>query len=227
MEKSNTIHVYMMPGMAANTKIFDFINFGNLFEIHLLSWTTPNKDESLVAYAARMCKQIYHSNPVLIGVSFGGILVQEMSKLISCRKVIIISSVRTRKEFPIHMRISRKTKAYRFFPTQWVDNIEEFVAFMFGPSARKRMDYNKRYLSVRSKHYLDWALEAMFSWEQDEPLENVIHIHGTYDLVFPVFYLQDYIPVPKGTHVMIILKARWFNRNLPKIILNDWRGNGG
>ena len=224
MEKGNTIHVYMMPGMAANTKIFDFINLGNLFEVHLLSWTTPNKGESLTAYATRMCEQIHHTNPVLVGVSFGGILIQEMSKLIPCRKVIIISSVRSRKEFPIHMRITCKTKAYRFFPTQWIDNIEEFVAFMFGPSARKRMDYNKKYLSVRSTHYLDWALEAMFTWEQDEPLEDVIHIHGTYDLVFPAFYLKDFIAVPKGTHVMIILKARWFNRNLPKIILNDWKG---
>jgi esterase/lipase len=33
-------------------------------------------------------------NPVLIGVSFGGILVQEMAKHIDARKVIIISSVK-------------------------------------------------------------------------------------------------------------------------------------
>ena len=214
----------MMPGMAANTSIFDFITLGNLFEIHRLDWLTPNKNETLTSYAMRMCEKVTHPNPVLVGVSFGGVLVQEMSKLISCRNVIIVSSVRSHKEFPIHMRITRKTKAYRFFPTQWVDNLEDFVGFMFGPAARKRMDLNKKYLSIRDPEYLDWALESFFNWNQEEPLSNVVHIHGTYDLVFPVFYFKVYIPLPKGTHVMIVLRASWFSENLPKIILNNWRG---
>lgn len=224
MRKSEVIHVYMMPGMAANTSIFDFIHLGNLFEVHLLPWFPPKNNETIVSYAKRMCTKVKHSDPVLFGVSFGGILVQEMSKIISCRKVIIVSSVRSHKEFPVHMRITRKTKAYRFLPTQWVDNLEDFVGFIFGPSARKRMDLNKKYLSVRSPEYLNWALEVFFNWEQEKPLPNVVQIHGTYDLVFPVFHLKDFIPIPKGTHVMIVTQAKWFNQNLPKIILQDWKG---
>ena len=102
-----------------------------------------------------MCEHITHPNSVLIGVSLGGILVQEMSKIISCKKVIIISSVRTWREFPIHMRITRKTKAYKFFPVQWIDNLEDFVGFVFGPTARKRMDLNKKYLSCFSRFSRD------------------------------------------------------------------------
>jgi esterase/lipase len=45
-------------------------------------------------YAKRIAKKIKRENPVLIGVSFGGILVQEMAKHINTRKVIIISSVK-------------------------------------------------------------------------------------------------------------------------------------
>lgn len=224
MTNTAVIHVYMMPGMAANASIFDLIDLGSAFEIHRLSWFTPKKKESLESYAKRMCEKVTHPNPVLLGVSFGGILVQEMAKIISCRKVIIVSSIRTRKELPIHMRITRKTKAYRLFPTQWVDNLEDFVSFMFGPAARKRMDLNKKYLSVRDPHYIDWSLEVFFNWAQTEPLPNVTHIHGAFDLVFPIFYLKDYIAVPKGTHVMIVLKASWFNNNLPEIILRDWKG---
>ena len=162
MEKANIIHVYMMPGMAANTSIFDFITLGNLFEIHRLDWLTPNKNETLTSYAMRMCEKVTHPNPVLVGVSFGGVLVQEMSKLISCRNVIIVSSVRSHKEFPIHMRITRKTKAYRFFPTQWVDNLEDFVGFMFGPATRNRKDLDQKYRSVRLPGYLGCALESVF-----------------------------------------------------------------
>ena len=41
-----------------------------------------------------MCSKIQHENVVLLGVSLGGLLVQEMSKYLGVRKVIIVSSVK-------------------------------------------------------------------------------------------------------------------------------------
>jgi esterase/lipase len=78
--------------------------------IHLLDWIDPQQNESLQSYASRLCEKITHNNPVLIGVSFGGIIVQEMSRIISCKKVVIISSVKSYKEFPIHILLGRKSK---------------------------------------------------------------------------------------------------------------------
>ena len=85
------IHVYLMPGMAASSKIFEYIELPkNQFKIHYLEWMLPSENESLSDYALRMTKNIKHNNCVLIGVSFGGVLVQEMSKYIDIKKLIII-----------------------------------------------------------------------------------------------------------------------------------------
>ena len=70
------IHVYLMPGMSANSLIFEKIKFPKNFELHKLDWISPNIDESIENYAKRLSEKIVHKNPVLIGVSFGGILVQ-------------------------------------------------------------------------------------------------------------------------------------------------------
>lgn len=95
------IPVYLMPGLAASTAIFERIVLPeNDFEIHLLEWEIPLGKESLADYAKRIAAKIKQPNPVLIGVSFGGILVQEMAKYIDVRKVIIISSVKSNLEFP-------------------------------------------------------------------------------------------------------------------------------
>ena len=110
------IHVYCMPGMAANSKIFEHIRLPKPYVIHLLDWIDPQQNESLQSYASRLCEKITHNNPLLIGVSFGGIIVQEMSRIISCKKVVIISSVKSYKEFPIHILLGRKSKAYKYFP---------------------------------------------------------------------------------------------------------------
>ena len=107
--------VYLMPGMAANPKIFEFIKLRSNFTVHHLEWRMPCKNELMSEYAFRISRLIKGNNIVLIGVSFGGIIVQEISKIIKCKKVIIISSVKSNKELPLMMQIGKKTKAYKFF----------------------------------------------------------------------------------------------------------------
>ena len=104
------IPVYMMPGLAASTAIFERIKLPEAnFEIHLLEWEIPLEKESLLNYAKRIAEKIIHPNPVLIGVSFGGILVQEMARFIKVRKVIIISSVKSNLEFPRRFKLGKTT----------------------------------------------------------------------------------------------------------------------
>ena len=49
-------------------------------------------------YALKMTQEITHENPILVGVSFGGMLVQEMARHIKTRKVIVVSSVKNESE---------------------------------------------------------------------------------------------------------------------------------
>ncbi|MFD2541809.1 alpha/beta hydrolase [Lacinutrix gracilariae] len=214
------IHVYLMPGMAANPSIFENIKLPEeRFKIHLLEWVIPSKKETLSAYAKRMTKHIEHENIVLLGVSFGGILVQEMSKHIKLRKLIVVSSVKTMHELPKRMRIAKYTKAYKILPTSLASNIDTLAKYSFGKNITKRIALYKKYMSVYDKVYLDWAIEQVVCWQQDKPIPEAIHIHGEKDIVFPHKYVSDCITVKGGTHIMIINKYRWFNRNLPELIL--------
>lgn len=215
------IHLYFMPGLAANPSIFDNIDFKDeRFVIHKLEWMIPLEEESISDYALRMTKKIKHENVVLLGVSFGGILVQEMSKHIKLRKLIVVSSVKTKHELPNRMKVLRVTKAYKLAPTQLLGNIDLLAKFAFGNTITKRIELYKKYLSVSDKRYLDWAIEQVVNWDQEEVIPEAIHIHGEKDAVFPHSCLGDCITIKGGTHIMIINKYKWFNENLPKIILN-------
>ena len=219
MEK---IHVYFMPGLAASSLIFERIELPkNQFEIHLLDWELPLLNETLPAYAERMSKLVTHPNPILIGVSFGGVLVQEMAKFLNPKKVIIISSVKTNIEVPARMKFAKSTKAYKLLPTSWLHNVELLAKFSFGKAIQRRLKLYEKYLSMREKVYLDWAIEQMLLWSRTQEDTKVIHIHGTLDEVFPAKNIHQYIPVPGGTHIMILSKYRWMNENLPKIILEN------
>ncbi len=214
------IHVYFMPGMAANPTIFEYIKLPeNQFKIHWLEWQIPENNESLSNYAIRLSKQITEKNVALIGVSFGGVLVQEMSKHLDLKRLIIISSIKNKQEMPNRMKIMRATKAYKLFPVSLVGNIDLLAKYAFGETVKKRIELYKKYLSVTDPKYLNWAVKEMVCWEQNKSPENMIHIHGSLDNVFPYRHIKNCITVDKGTHVMVLNKYRWFNEHLPKLIL--------
>ena len=217
------IHVYFMPGMAASSSIFERIHLPTeTFEMHLLEWVLPNNNESLKEYARRMAKNINHENVILVGVSFGGILVQEMKQFVNLKKVIIISSVKSNAEFPRRFKVAKTTKAYKLIPTKLFENIELLAKYTFGSSILKqKMKLYEKILSVRDKVYLDWAIEQIINCNRTEIDNEVNHIHGDADEVFPIKNIKNYISVKGGTHIMIITKYKWLNENLPKIMLEN------
>ncbi|MGG8495709.1 alpha/beta hydrolase [Tenacibaculum sp. TC6] len=211
-------HLYFVPGLAANTKIFEYISLPQEhFELHFLEWILPSDtNESIESYAKRMCNFIQHENPVLIGVSFGGIMVQEMSKHISCKKVIIISSIKNNKELPKRLRLAQVTKAYKLFPTKVVSNIEKYENYFFNDYLKKRAELYKIYLSVRNENYLHWAIYNVLHWQQSECHPDIVHIHGNKDEIFPVKNINNAIIIENGTHVMIINKAKTISKILER-----------
>lgn len=210
----------MMPGLAANSLIFENIKLPeSTFEIHLLDWEIPVDNETLLKYAERMAKLVKHKNAVLIGVSFGGVLVQEMAHFLNLRKLIIISSIKSNLELPLPMKIAKTTKAYKLMPTSLFQNVEALIKLSFGNVIKQRLKLYQKYMSMREKIYLDWAIKQMVLWNRIEVDKNVIHIHGDADAIFPIKYIKNCIVVKGGTHIMILNKYKWFNENLPGIIL--------
>lgn len=206
--------------MAANASIFEGIKLPeDQFTTHILEWFIPEKGMSLTDYAKKMCEKIEEPNPVLLGVSFGGMLVQEMAKIIPTRKVIVVSSVKSMHELPKRMIFAKYTKVHKLLPTGLVNNVELLAKYAFGETVTKRLHLYEKYLSIRDKCYIDWSIDQIVNWDQEEPQKNVVHIQGVRDSVFPITNIKDCIPVKNGTHTMIIHRAKWFNEHLPTIIL--------
>ncbi|UMB60932.1 alpha/beta hydrolase [Lutibacter sp. A80] len=211
-------HIYFVPGLAASSKIFEYLKFPeDTFQLHFLEWLLPlSKNEKIEDYAKRMSDLVTEKNPILVGVSFGGVIVQEMSKHINVQKIILISSVKNRYELPKRLRLIQKTKAYKLFPSKSIKNFEDFSSFAFGDFAKKRVKLYKEYLSVRDALYLDWSIYNVLHWKQEETLDNILHIQGDDDHIFPIKHIKNCIPIKNGTHIMVLNKAK----SISKIIID-------
>lgn len=217
--KPSITHIYFVPGIAAGKEIFRNIKLPtDRYQIHIIEWMIPFKNESISQYAKRMAANVTETNSVLVGVSFGGVMVQEMSAFLALKKLVIISSVKTKNELPKRLKIAAKTKAYKLIPTSVVLSSADLTKYAIGPRSKKRLQMYNEYLHVRNKQYLDWAIENMVTWDCDRVRENVIHLHGDVDIVFPIENIKGAIICEGGTHIMILNKASWINKKLIEII---------
>ena len=60
----NKTHIYCVPGLAANSKIFKNLKFTkDLYEVHYIEWLVPESiHETIEHYAKRMCESIIQEN---------------------------------------------------------------------------------------------------------------------------------------------------------------------
>ena len=216
---SDKTAIYLIPGLGAGSEIFEYLTFPeDRYEVHALEWLIPESEkESLESYAIRMAASVKEDMPVLIGVSFGGVLAQEMSKLFPTKKVIIISSLKKRSELPKRLKLLQKLGLYKLLPTRRISKIDDFSRFNFHQTVKRKAELYNRYMRVRNEKYLNWAIETVLHWKGDGNIQDLVHIHGTRDEIFPIKYIENCIPVENGTHAMIVTKAK----KISEIIINS------
>lgn len=210
--------VYFIPGMAAGPEIFDRIRLPkDTYDCQVLDWMIPEKDETLQHYAKRMADRVTAPNPILIGVSFGGIVAQEMSAFLSLKKLIIISSVKKRSELPRRMRFAGKTGLHKLIPISKVLSQDDLTKFSLGAKSKKRLTLYQKYLGVRDPYYLRWSIEEIVTWKREKTVPGLIHIQGDKDQVFPIKHIDDAEVIHGGTHIMVLNRAPEITRLLMKI----------
>ena len=80
-------NVYIFSGLGADKRVFQKLDF-SYCNATFIEWTAPLRHESFEHYASRILSQIKHENPILIGLSFGGMMAVEVAKLIKTEKEI-------------------------------------------------------------------------------------------------------------------------------------------
>ena len=107
--------IYCISGLGADEQIFRRLKIDGCRMV-CLPWLTPLKNETIHQYANRMSGGIADENPILLGLSFGGMMAIEISKLINTQQVILVSSIQSFTEMPWWMKLAGKLRLNRLLP---------------------------------------------------------------------------------------------------------------
>ncbi len=199
--------LYILSGLGADERVFQQINFMPHTPF-FIQWEIPDKEESIESYAKRLIAKITQPDPIIIGLSFGGLMAIEIAKQINTDKVILISSVKHTSEIPFYFRLAGKWDLIRFLPVRLLKFPNIITSYFFGADSHFDRQILRQVLMDTDLQFLKWAIAKIANWKNTTALKNVIHIHGTSDRVLPYRYVKCDIVVPGGGHLMVLNKAR-------------------
>lgn len=209
--------LYVISGLGADFKVLEKINFPESLEVVFLDWLIPENKEDFHHYVERMADRVDDSEPfALLGYSFGGLIVQEIDKIKSAEKVVIMGSIKSDKEKSRFIKFGEISRITKYLP-QSMFNVKSAAIYsvarnIVDPKNPKLMEY----FTVRDQYYLKWGIEKVSDWKFEEN-PKVIQILGSKDIVFPVKYSKpDYI-VQNGTHLFPATKPKQVSKILNEI----------
>lgn len=209
--------LYVVSGLGADFSVLEKITFPEKLEIVFLNWLIPENHEEFHHYVKRMADRVDASEPfALLGYSFGGIIVQEIDKIKSAEKVVILGSIKSNKEKSRLIKFGEIFKIAKFLPRQ-IFNVKSAVIYSF---MRKLIDPKNpkimQYLKVTDPYYLKWGIEQVSDWKFEEN-PKVIQVLGSKDIVFPVKYSKPDYVVQDGTHLFPVTKSKQVSKILAEI----------
>jgi len=204
-------HVYCISGLGADERIFCKLQVPDT-SFHFIRWVQPLAGENISDYAGRLCKQISHEDPVLMGVSFGGMMAIEMAKIAGINKVILISSVKSWNELPRWMKICGKYKFDKLLPSRPLHSIRPLKAlrpiqnYFLGTESEEEKAIANQYRDTVDPVYLRWSINQVFNWNNEWQPQSMYHLHGENDHIFPLKHVKPTHVVPAAGHFMIMNK---------------------
>lgn len=194
---ADSIPIYLLPGMTADFPIYSRL-LPLLPNARVVDFLPPEPRETLVSYSSRMAT-LLPRDAYIGGVSFGGIIALEISRLLRPRGCILISSIRHPHELPPWFRIWRpfggrsSSAGLRMIGG---------AASLVPRSARTASTIRATKLAGDRGAWHRWATSAVLDWKP-EPLGDfcpILHIHGTADTTFPIRYVHPDVSIPGAGH---------------------------
>jgi pimeloyl-ACP methyl ester carboxylesterase len=216
-------HVYCISGLGADERIFCKLKVPGC-TFHFVRWLQPENNESITTYAVRLSQQIRHGQPVLMGVSFGGMMAIELAKILPVDKVVIISSIKCFNELPSWMKICGRYKFDKFLPAKPLHTIRPLKAlrpvqnYFLGTESKEEKEIANYFRDHVDPLYLRWSIHQILNWKNDWMPERLYHVHGENDHIFPVRRVNPTHVVPKAGHFMVMNKCAEISEILTSIL---------
>jgi pimeloyl-ACP methyl ester carboxylesterase len=213
MNSTRPLRLIGLAGLGADRRLFE-PQRTLPFEIEVIDWPVPISRETLADYAARLAGQFDTTRPFLLcGISFGGIIAQEMVRHVSPQGIILISTFRSCASLPRHLRAAgtaARVLSPRVF--DWLKFCSPVVRSRFGVKSAEHAAVFDAMLCDTPAELLRWAIPQIVRWQGCPDVSTpVLQIHGKHDRIIPNRRIHADVVVSGAGHLLNITHAEQVN----------------
>lgn len=200
--------IYFLGGLGLDNSIINDISLRDN-KLVFIDWEKPAQKETLTSYSSKIIsKYNIDIDSTLIGVSFGGFIALEISKVIPVRKVILVSSFLNINELPFIFRTAIRLRLYHLFPPFILKLLPFVLNYFFSISNPPNASILKQVIERTDSTLLNWAIKNILRFLPADQSIKIVRIHGDLDRIIPINKrIVDYV-VPNGGHFMIYDKKK-------------------
>lgn len=201
--------IFCIPGFGADEKIFKNLKIEDAC-LAFANWLEPEPKETLRHYAQRMAAKIDEPDPVIIGVSFGGMIALEIARFTAVKHIFLISTAKNRRELPGSYKIIGNLRLDKIFKVKKIpqnDLLFEKANRRLGAFTDEEKEFANNYRKKGSINYINWSFDKILNWNNKDVPVNTVHIHGSADKIFPCKNIDANYTIREGTHMMIMNRA--------------------
>ena len=212
--------IYCISGLGADERAFSKLKIEGYF-LNVIPWLMPVKDEAIDQYATRMRANINETNPILMGLSFGGMICTEIAKQIPVDTIIIISSIKSTKELPLWMKMVARLKLNKIVPLKSTKLTQPIQNRMLGVQSEEERSLVASLRREADLPYTNWAVHQAINWKNDWLHPKIYHIHGDKDNMFPIKNIKADFTIKNAGHFMIMNRAAEVSECINSILLKN------
>jgi len=213
----------LIPGLGYNSRIFEHLNLST-FDIEYLNWIEPQEGEKIHDYAQRLFSKIKKNAQgiTLIGHSLGGIVAQEIASTHQIEKVILISSIKSRKELPLSFKMVSPLNLHKLFTKEISIKTIKLWGKNHGFISNQDKDLFISMVEQQTNSYLQWALKELSLWHSPNisSRTELFQIHGTHDKTFPISLIHQIdFTIKNGSHIFVYKQADKVSEIIKSILM--------
>jgi pimeloyl-ACP methyl ester carboxylesterase len=204
--------IIFFSGMGGDERAFQYLDLGDIQAVNI-AWQDPQPNEVFHDYVLRMLGDVaIRPTDILLGLSMGGLAVQEVASVYPVKSVILISSLRSGETLQPLFTAAQNLHLLNLVQKDLLRTTIVAGAKLLKPMLQERKKVILDMLDQFSGAYYKWAMNAVLNWQGANVACPVFHVHGDKDELFPVSLAKNATIIKGGNHLMVTSKAEEVSR---------------
>lgn len=208
-----------IPGLGADSRLF--VHQQKAFKNSMFPpWLKPERGELLTHYARRWAKRLkLKPDCCLVGVSFGGMVAQEMARWVKPGAVLLIGSCRSPAHIPTYLKLAGSLPTWPGFSKKLCGIFPETSGYFLGAKNSAQRKLLIQMFLDTPNDFAKWTVNAIRTWDGCRANgTRIFHIHGEKDHLIPLRRVQPDQVILGGGHLINLTHPREVNEFIRKCI---------